>query len=83
MAFCEGSNRVAARARRREPSGVFDHGMFAKGDPVTWESHTILRAMPATQGAGDQSLTDVTAEADASNDVAVPLAPRPKVSASK
>ena len=66
------------------PSGVFDHGMFAKGDPVTWESHTILRETPAKQGAGDQPLMDVDAEADASNDVAVPFqAPRPKVSASK
>jgi hypothetical protein len=47
--------------------------MFAKDDPVTWESHTILREIPVQQGAGDSSLTDDVAEADASNGVAVPL----------
>lgn len=39
----EGSKRGSALARSRDPSGVRDHGMFVKGGPVTWESHTILR----------------------------------------
>ena len=70
-------------ARRHEPSGVFDHGMLAKGDPVTWQSHTILREIPVRQGTGDQSLTDVDACADASNDVAVLSGTATEVSASE
>lgn len=57
--------------------------MLAKGDPVTWQSHTILREIPVRQGTGDQSLTDVDACADASNDVAVLSGTATEVSASE
>jgi len=49
LAIAKAAIESPSAARRREPSGVRDLGMFAKGDPVTWESHTILREIPVNR----------------------------------
>lgn len=52
--------------------GVFDFGMFATDDPVTWENHAFPRETPAQQGAGNPSLMERRRPRGFDGDAAVP-----------